>query len=202
MPTSGADSRPPAPALTVGHSKGPTAEARLEIPVLLHDGTVFVTRPIEPADAAALVLFHAGLSLESTRMRYFSPHPLLSPGEVERFTHVDHHDREALVAIDGADLVGVARYERLPGTAAAEIAFVVADAWHGRGLGSMLMAELAARAREEGIERLVAETMVENRAMVRVFERSGFARSRTLSHGVFHYEFTDLAPPSPSPDDD
>ena len=77
-----------------------------------------------------------GLTNETTRLRFFIPHPHLTPGEVERFTHVDHHEREALVALDGPDLIAVGRFDRLPGTDDAEVAFVVADGWQGQGVGS------------------------------------------------------------------
>ena len=46
-----------------------------------------------------------GLTNETTRLRFFILHPHLTPDEVERFTHVDHHDREALVALDGPDVI-------------------------------------------------------------------------------------------------
>ena len=145
-------------------------------------------RPIVASDADALGRFHSLLSLESTRLRYFSPHPRLSQQEVEHLTHVDHRDREALVALIGDAIVGVARYERLGDTTEAEVAFVVADEWHRHGLGSMLLDRLATRARSEGIERLVADTLCENHQMVNVFEQSGFPLTRTLDHGVVHVE--------------
>jgi hypothetical protein len=66
---------------------------------LLADGRVVQVRPIEPTDAAPLVQFHESLSRETTRLRFFTPHPYLSEAEVVRFTTVDHHDREALVAL-------------------------------------------------------------------------------------------------------
>ena len=63
--------------------------------------------------------FHEGLTDETTRLRFFMLHPHLGQSEVARFTHVDHHDREALVALDGHDIIAVGRYDRLPGTDAA-----------------------------------------------------------------------------------
>lgn len=146
-----------------------------------------VIRPIEASDAAALVAFHTELSSDSTRFRYFSAHPRLSDGEIERFTHVDHRGREALVALDGDEIVGVARYERLESPAEAEVAFVVADRWQHRGIGTELLAELATRAREEGVTQLVADTLFENRAMIAVFEQSGFTLRRSHDHGVVHF---------------
>lgn len=144
-------------------------------------------RPIAPADADALVEFHSGLSADSTRLRYFSPHPRLSPQEVEHFTHVDHHDREALVAFSGDELIGVARLDRLTPGNDAEMAFIVADAWQGHGIATTLLQRLAAHAATEGIDRLVADTLAENHAMIEVFQHAGFPFTRTFDRGVAHF---------------
>src|SRR5262245_38717780 len=153
---------------------------------LLSDGRVVQVRPIEPTDAERLVRFHESLSAETTRLRFFAVRPRLSEAEVERFTTVDHHDREALVALVDDELIGVARYDRLPGTQDAEVAFVVTDTWQGSGVGSLLLEHLAARARAEGLTKFVAETLTENRRMQRVFADSGLEAKRTWDRGVEH----------------
>jgi RimJ/RimL family protein N-acetyltransferase len=131
---------------------------------------------MEPTDAARLERFHSRLSERTTFLRYFSPHPRLSPQEVARFTRVDHHDREAMVATDGEEIVGVARFDRVGGTGRrAEVAVVVEDAWQGRGVGTALLEVLADRASEEGVDELFAETLAENTRMRRVFSRLGWA---------------------------
>ena len=136
------------------------------------DVTVTI-RPMAPDDADRLLAFHSRLSDDTTYLRYFSPHPHLSPREVVRFTVVDHLEREAFVAVEGDDIVGVGRYDRRPGTADAEVAFVVEDRWQDRGIGTRLMERLMERAREVGIERLVGETLAGNRRMLKLFRRVG-----------------------------
>jgi GNAT superfamily N-acetyltransferase len=144
--------------------------------VELSDGTVVHIREIRPADAEALVVFHSGLSAESIVHRYFGPHPRLSEAEVTRFTTVDGVDRYAVVALDGERIVGVARYEREPGSPEAEVAFLVADEYQGKRLGSIFFEDLAAAARSNGISRFVAETLAENARMIGVFRDSGYRR--------------------------
>ena len=156
------------------------------VDALLADGRVVQVRPITPTDSGALEQFHDALSEETNRLRFFVFRPHLDEGSVSRFTNVDHHDREALVATAGGELIGVARYDRYEGTADAEVAFVVADAWQGSGVGSLLLEHLAARARVEGLERFVAETLAENSRMIRVFLDSGLAPTRTWESGVAH----------------
>jgi len=95
------------------HANYPT---ELEAAMELESGTTLLLRPIRAQDEGKLLRFHGHLSPESIYTRYFSFHPELSPVEVEHLTHVDYIDRLALVIEDGDELVGVARYERYPGT--------------------------------------------------------------------------------------
>jgi GNAT superfamily N-acetyltransferase len=141
--------------------------------VQLLDGRTVGIRPISASDGEALVRFHEGLTDETTRLRFFALHPHLALKEVERFTHVDHHDREALVLVDGPDIVAVGRYDCIPGTSDAEVAFVVADDWQGHGAGTHLLEQLVQRARGQGVKRLVADTLGENRRMRDVLRHSG-----------------------------
>lgn len=142
--------------------------------------------PMTPALAAPLVRFHETLTPRTTRHRFFAVHPHLAVTEVERFTDVDHEDREALVARDGdGELVAVARFDRIaPGATIAEVAFVVADAWQHHGIGAALFARLARRARAVGVTRFVADTLVENRAMRTVFRQAGYPVIEAVAGGV------------------
>ena len=152
--------------------------------VVLADGTPVHIRPICPSDADGLRAFHARLSPQSIVLRFFGPHPRLSDAEVERFTHVDGTDRVALVAEHEAQIVAVCRYDRVPGSDEAEIAFVVDDDHQSRGLGSILLQRLAGAARSRGIGRLRADTLSENFKMLHVFRDAGFPRTFTRSSEV------------------
>jgi len=167
--------------------------------VALRDGTTVTTRSMRPEDDAALLRFHARLSLETTRRRFFTVHPVLAPREVERFTRVDHWDREALVALDGSEIVAVARYDRDPVSFhVAEVAFVVEDRWQGRGLGSALFHLIAERARAAGIDRLSAEVLAENQPMLTVFRHAGVPVQSRFDDGVIHLDLAlDAATMSP-----
>ena len=164
------------------------APAHWEADVVLVDGGTVHVRPIGPDDADRLVAFHAGLSKETVYLRFFTAMPRLAAGQVERFTHVDHHDRVALVAELGDRLVAVARYDRLQGTGSAEVAFVVTDEHQGRGLGTVLLEHLASAARENGITRFVAETLPGNRRMLDVFRTAGFEERARLDRDAVHVE--------------
>ncbi len=160
-----------------------------EADVVIADGGTVHIRPIEPADAEALVAFHSRLSTRTRFLRYFSAYPRIPERDLHRFTHVDHHDRVALLALLGNEIIAVGRYEREPGTAEAEVAFVVADAHQGRGIGSVLLEHLAAAARESGIMRFNAVVLAENNAMLRVFRDAGYQPTRHLEYGEVTLEF-------------
>jgi ribosomal protein S18 acetylase RimI-like enzyme len=57
------------------------------------------------------------------------------------------------------------------------MAFVVIDAWQGRGIGSMLMRHLVKIAGNAGLEELTAEVLPENAAMLKVFGKFGFKQT-------------------------
>lgn len=152
---------------------------------LLDDGTSVHVRGIQPADARRLVRFHEALSTDTVYLRFFSHHQHLTEDEVQRFTQVDGSKRMALVAVVGDDLIGVARYDRDPDDPAeAEVAFVVADAWQGRGVCTFLLQRLALYAQSRGMRRLTAETLPFNTRMQSVFRQSGFAEEARFEDGV------------------
>ncbi len=181
-----------APPTEVPHyedTEAPTPPPHWEADVIVADGGTVHLRPIRPSDAEALVRFHAGLSPRTRYLRYFSAYPRIPERDLYRFTHVDHHDRVALVALLGGEIIAVGRYERAKDTDEAEVAFVVADAHQGRGIGSVLLEHLAAAAREVGLKRFNAIVLAENTAMIRVFRDAGYETTRHLEYGEVTLEF-------------
>ncbi|GAB4099526.1 GNAT family N-acetyltransferase [Sinomonas halotolerans] len=160
-----------------------------EADVVLRDGGTAHLRPIRPEDAPALEAFHGRQSEGSIYFRFFSYKARLTDAELKRFTEVDHRDRAALVITVGDEIIGVGRYDRLSDPAEAEVAFNIADAHQGRGLGSILLEHLAAAARENHIRRFTAEVLPENRKMLAVFAEAGYALDRRFDDGVVSVSF-------------
>jgi ribosomal protein S18 acetylase RimI-like enzyme len=164
--------------------------------VILRDGTTLRLRAPGRDDLDALVAFFAGLSDQSRYLRFHGavrPEPRL----VEPFVEPDWMERGALVGVLDDRVVALASWARLRDPSAAEVAFVVADELHGRGLGTRLLEQLAARAGAVGIESFLAEVLPENRAMLDVFEHVGFEVVRELESGTVEVRFP-IAPPSAS----
>ena len=110
-----------------------------EADVVLRDGGTAHVRPIHPSDADAVQAFHVGQSQKSIYMRFFAFKSKLSSKELKRFTEVDYKDRVALVITIGGEILGIGRYDRLDDPSEAEVAFNIADAHQGRGIGSILL---------------------------------------------------------------
>jgi RimJ/RimL family protein N-acetyltransferase len=165
--------RGPIGRLLPGWRSGPR-RAAIGKQALLRDGSEVLIRPVQGTDAPLLADGFARLSARSRQMRFLGTKNELSPAELRYFTEIDHHDHEALGAVDRANGrgVGVARYVRSAQDArCAEIAVTVVDEWQRRGLGTELLAQLSERAREEGIRRFTALVVADNVAV------AGLARS-------------------------
>jgi acetyltransferase len=144
-------------------------------------GTQFTVRPIRPDDEPLMVDFHGQLSDTSVYMRYFLPMTLDVRVAHERlFTKcfIDY-DREMALVVeyvhDGVrQLAGIARMIRGHSGNSAEVAFLVADKFQHRGLGTYLLERVIAIARKEGIATLEAATLSENFNMKDLFVKAGF----------------------------
>jgi acetate---CoA ligase (ADP-forming) len=161
--------------------------------VILRDGGTLRLQPPAGSDAGAMLELLAGLSERSFYLRFHGA-PKVRPQLVEPFLDPDWLDRGALIASLADEsgtqrVVAVASYARLRDPLAAEVAFVVADAHQGRGIGTRLLEQLAARAAGVGIERFVADVVPENRPMLHVFEDAGFEVNRVLESGTVEVAF-------------
>jgi len=133
----------------------------------LRDGAQILIRPIRPDDKRLLEDGLRRLSPQSVQRRFLAPKPSFSRAELRYLTEVDGRNHAALVAEDPVAaarmLIGVGRYVRLPDDPeTAEVAITVADDWQGRGVGSLLAEQLAARARGAGVRRFSATMAAEN----------------------------------------
>jgi acetate---CoA ligase (ADP-forming) len=156
--------------------------------VILGDGTTLRLRPPRAGDAAALVEFLNGLSEQSLYYR-FHGFPMVDERLVEPFLEPDWHERGHLIAELGGRVIALASYVRLRDPTRAEVAFLVADEFQRRGIGTRLLEQLAGRAAAVGIERFVAEVLAENSQMLKVFEVVGFESTRRLASGTVEVEF-------------
>jgi acetyltransferase len=157
--------------------------SRYQTKITINDGSEVVIRPIRPEDEPQLVKFHHTLSERSVYLRYFHWMKLEQRTEHERLTRmcfIDYDRQMALVA-ERSDLltgerqiVAVGRLVKSHTADEAELAIIVSDRFHKRGIGTEVVRQLVGFARDEKLQSLTATVLFENRPMQRVFEKLGF----------------------------
>jgi acetyltransferase len=146
------------------------------------NGMHFTVRPIRPDDETLMVEFHRQLSDTSVYLRFFLPLKLdvrVAHDRLFSKCFIDYDREIALVAEYTAEdgqrhLAAIARMIRKHSDNAAEVAFLVADKFQGRGLGTYLLEHTIRMARREGIHALEASTLSENFSMKDIFVKAGF----------------------------
>jgi GNAT superfamily N-acetyltransferase len=159
-----------------GHDPTTDELVRVGAPYTLRDGSQILVRQGHHTDRRLLLDGFERLSPESRYRRFLVPVPELREQTVEYLLNVDHHDHEAMVAIDPetGHGIGVARYVRdKERHDAAEVAATVVDEWQGRGVGTLLLEVIGERALAEGITTFTASMLATNREMLDVLQGLG-----------------------------
>lgn len=148
------------------------------------DGTELIIRPIRPEDEPKVAQFHATLSERTVYMRYLQQMNVDQRTAHNRLSRIcfNDYDREiALVAEcknandpDCDQIMGIARLSKLRGANEARFAMIITDQFQGKGLGMEMLQRLIAIARDEKLERIVANMLPENTSMIHLFKRLGF----------------------------
>jgi RimJ/RimL family protein N-acetyltransferase len=142
----------------------------------LRSGEGIEIRALRPQDRHALIAAVGRTSTESLYRRFFAVRRHFSETEESFYLNVDFVTHVALVALADENgqpmIIGGARYV-VGGPGQAEVAFTVIDKYQGRGVGAALLRHLVVIARQVGLRELVAHVLAENRAMLKLFEKSG-----------------------------
>ncbi|QYJ15511.1 Peptidyl-lysine N-acetyltransferase Pat [Rubrobacter xylanophilus DSM 9941] len=170
----------------------------------LRDGTRITIRPIRPEDEPLMVKFHESLSPESVYMRYFHMMNLPQRTAHERLTRIcfiDYAREMALVAerrdpaTGEREIMGVARLSRPAGLSEeAEFSMLISDRYQRRGLGTLMLRRLLEVGRAEGIQRVTADILFENRPMQKICRKLGFTLRRNTEDMVMKAELELLQP--------
>ncbi|MGH3086885.1 MAG: GNAT family N-acetyltransferase, partial [Rubrobacteraceae bacterium] len=161
-------------------------------------------RPIRPEDEPLMAEFHESLSEQSVYMRYFHMMNLDQRTAHERLTRICFidYDREmALVAerrnpeTGEPEIMGVGRLSRhgyAPGEA--EFSVLIADPFQRRGLGTLLLRQLLEVGKSEGLRRINADILFDNRPMQRISKNLGFTLRRDMEEMVMKADLDLLQP--------
>lgn len=150
------------------------------------DGERMTIRPLSVDDLDLEVNFLSGLSEAALYQRVMGTVRIRGVDRVRELLSYEVGPAMALGAVinddendlDGcpiARLVGVARYAPAEQDGVAEMAIVLSDEAQGRGLATQMLNRLDSVARAYGYREMIATTFSDNRAMLRLAERLGYA---------------------------
>ena len=160
-----------------------------EVPVEIKGGAAWL-RPLSPGEAEPLHTVFDAMSPESRYARYLQGVASLTPGMIRVLTAVDGSDHVAWMATIDDRPAGIGRYIKVdPWTA--EIAFEVADEFHGRGLGAVLVDTITTIAAASGVRKLQAMVLASNQRSRRLLSLVGLEVVRhdggvLEAEGTFH----------------
>ncbi|MEU9836476.1 GNAT family N-acetyltransferase [Streptosporangium sp. NPDC048047] len=173
-PTGHGGPRQAAPDDTGGGSPGYDAPLR--------DGETVHIRPLRGRDRAALHDLVERTSEESAYLRFFAGGRATAHLHMERLTAPGHRGR-AFVAVLGGRVVGIAEHVPAEDLSDTDVAVLVDDRVHGRGLGTLLLERLAIDAAGLGVAELVADVLPVNRMMLIVLDDLGLPVTREFTGG-------------------
>ena len=170
----------------------------------LKDGTPVTIRAIGQNDRTGLLAAFKNLDPESVYTRFFTYKRGLTEMELHELTEVDPDHVVALVVttpVAGVEkLIGGGRYCSDATHQGAELAFITADAYHGRGIASLVLQHLIRIGREKGILAFEADVLAQNQAMLAVFRRSGLPMKKRAEGNVIHVKLSLALDQTPSPE--
>jgi acetyl coenzyme A synthetase (ADP forming)-like protein len=171
----------------------PTQDAPQSGRLILRDGSTTSIRIAKPVDHKAMELFFTALSQESRLRRFFS---LAVPNDKLISSFCDDSDPRRQLTLIVTQLaattpviIAVGSYVARDETTA-EIGLTVADAWQGKGIGTLMLERLALIAALNGIRHFWAMTMFDNNPMLNVFRGSGFECRRKTEQGVVEIDLS------------
>ena len=132
-------------------------------------------------DRAMIQALFATSSAESLYFRFFHVVREVSDSFIANMLENSY----TLLCQAGEKALGVGSYSTLDGDAA-EVAFLVGDRLHGKGLGTLLLEQLAEAAWKQGLKRFEAYVLSENHKMLQVFEASGYEVHSQRDSNMIH----------------
>ena len=153
------------------------------------EGLAVRFRAIRPSDEEDMRRLFYRFSDQTVYYRYFSPIKAMPHAQMQKYVNVDYRHVMSLVGLIGEPgkgrIVAEARYVQEPSRPIADVAFVVDEKYQGYGIATFLYQMLIRLARERGIQRLTADVLASNKAMIKVFEKADLPFSARLDEGVY-----------------
>ncbi|MFO0973598.1 MAG: GNAT family N-acetyltransferase [Phycisphaerae bacterium] len=149
------------------------------------DGMTVLLRPIKPTDEERLHDMFYRFSQETIYQRFFAIKNFLPQRSLQQFCTIDYDQDMTLVASlrqgEVETIIGMSMFALDPKSGWAEAACVVADEYHGRGVGTLLLRQLTTIALGRGVRGFTAVVLGSNAAMIHCFGKCGFPIQKSLN---------------------
>jgi acetyltransferase len=144
----------------------------------LSDGTAILLRPIKPEDEPMWMEMLGNCSKESIYSRFGFFYNWSNHDAAVRFCYIDY-DREIAIVAETSEeenrsIHAIGRLIADPDLESMEYAILVDDQWQNRGLGGIVTEYCEKIATKWGIKRIIAQTTVDNKRMIHLFETRGY----------------------------
>jgi GNAT superfamily N-acetyltransferase len=155
----------------------------------MRSGLELLFRPVKISDEPLIKDFFYSLSDNAMYRRFISVRKDMPHERLQEFVVVDYKNSMVILATllqDKKELVvGLGQYIVDRAAHTAEVAFVVRDQYQNIGIGSGMLEYLTYLAIKQGILGFTAEVLIDNKPMLSVFGKSGFAIANRGGDGIY-----------------
>ncbi len=166
----------------------------LEVHRATKSGMSLLLRPVRLNDEPLLKDFFYSLSDATLYRRFMCIRRDMPHRRLQEFVIINYAKEMVILAVvrDGHSemIIGIGQYALNANTNTAEVSLVVRDEYQDKGVGGELLSYLTYLAKKQGLFGFTAEVLIENKAMVHLFEKMGFEIEKKWSEGVYELHMT------------
>ena len=171
----------------------PELTSKVRVDTVFKDGLNARIRPIKPSDESMIQDLFYNLSESSVYFRYFAPRRNMPHENLQRYVNVSEDDGLSLVVVTGPReterIIAESRYMFGSDKEFADVAFMVDENFHGRGIATFLLKHMIEIAKEKGIKGLKADVLDSNSPMLAVFNKLPYVQHRQFGAGEISLRF-------------
>ena len=155
-------------------------------------------RPIQPSDESMIQDLFYNLSESSVYFRYFAPRRSMPHENLQRYVNVSEDEGLSVVVLTGPRenerIIAESRYMLGSDQEFADVAFMVDEEFHRRGIATFLLKHMIDIAKEKGIKGFKADILDSNSPMIAVFDKLPYVQHRKVRRGEIslRFEFSEL----------
>jgi GNAT superfamily N-acetyltransferase len=156
------------------------------------DGLKVRFRAIKPSDEEAMRRLFYRFSQKTVYRRYLYPISIMPHKKMQEYVNIDYSWVMSVVALTGEPdqetIIAEARFVKDEQSSYGDLAFVVDEKYHGRGIATALYEMLIRLAKERGLKGFTAEVLQANKKMMNIFEKGHLPVNTRVKNGL--YELT------------